>query len=171
MTTDIATPKKIKAAGGRVTATRITSTDRGYARTAVRLKVARAVWELWNRVREEQGVDQTWLVERLGSNKGHVSRLLNGSGNWTLDTLADLLEAMEGRITLIEMKRYRDVDAGAGIMPSVSGMHDNPGLWNVIVTATDDDCEAVSVEIEARAETLPALRTVSLPRVISREIL
>lgn len=157
-----------KAAAGRIAARAITEGEKGYARAAVRLKIGRAVWALWDRLREEEGVDQTWLVERLGSNKGRVSRLLNGPGNWTLDTVADLLEAMEGRLTAVEVKRYREVDAAARVEPSLSGLRDHPGLWNV-VAVTIDPAQGAPALAQEPPLSAPPLRIAGRPRVVSSE--
>lgn len=117
----------------------ISAHERGYARTATRLKVARAVWALWEQLRAEDGIDQQWLADRLGKHKGQVSRLLNGPGNWTLDTVADLLEAMEGRLTIVEVKRYIDIAAASHIAPSLQGLRDKPKLWNVVILCSDSE--------------------------------
>ena len=169
MTKNIAN-KKVGAAAKRVgtPVVPMTTQDKGYARAAVRLKVSRAVWTLWDQLRREQGVDQTWLVDRLGSNKGRVSRLLNGSGNWTLDTVADLLEAMEGRITAVEVKRYRDIGVASGVAPSLSGVRDHPGLWNVIVIDHGDVDGGEPALLEDFGTTSPSLRSVR-PRIVSSE--
>lgn len=121
-----------KSSAKRLSVPSITQEDKGYARASVRLMVAQAVWTLWDSMRENEGLDQAWLVERLGSNKGRVSRLLNSPGNWTLDTVADLLEAMEARLTLVQVHRYREINATSTATASLAGMRDHPRLWNVV---------------------------------------
>lgn len=111
--------------------------DKGYARTATRLMIAGAVWDLWERLRREQGVDQQWLAGRLNKNKSRVSRLLKGPGNWTIDTVADLLEAMEGRLTVVDAKFYRDIAASSSIEPCLAALRDSGRLWNVIEVSFD----------------------------------
>lgn len=88
----------------------ITDGERSYARTHTRLKVAGAIWALYDRLRSERDIDQAWLRTRLGRDKGYVSRLLGSPGNWTLDTVADLLEALEARIVDLEIHRRDDID-------------------------------------------------------------
>lgn len=144
----------------------ITEEGKGYARTAVRLKVARTIWTLWDNLREHEGVDQTWLVERLDSNKGRVSRLLNNPGNWTLDTVADLLEAMEARLTLVQAKRYRDVDAASTVDPSLAGLRDSPRLWSVI----DQNVESAGTEmLEPQIPTPTKLRSMASLLIVPSE--
>ncbi|KXV52597.1 helix-turn-helix domain-containing protein [Acetobacter tropicalis] len=130
----------------KLSASPITQEDRGYARAAVRLTVARAIWTLWDSMRENEGVDQAWLVERLDSNKGRVSRLLNSPGNWTLDTIADLLEAMEARLTLVRVERYQEIDTDSTVRPSLAGMRDHPRLWNVVAHSFENNEKINNVE-------------------------
>jgi hypothetical protein len=106
--------------------------DLGYGRTATRLMIAGAVWSLWEQLQLEKCVDQQWLADRLGKDKSRVSRLLKGPGNWTLDTVADLLEAMEGRLTHVEARFYRDIAATSPIEPCLSALRESGKLWNVL---------------------------------------
>lgn len=87
----------------------LTEAEKAYARTTTRLQVAAAVWALWERVRDMEDLDQQWLADRLGKDKGRVSRLLREPGNWTMDTVADLLEAMGGRVTKVETMLYSEL--------------------------------------------------------------
>jgi transcriptional regulator with XRE-family HTH domain len=125
----------------------ISAGDRGYARTTMRLMIAGAVWQLWEQLRRDKGVDQKWLADRLNKDKSRVSRLLNGPGNWTMDTVADLLEAMEGRLTLVQAKFYRDIAASSPIEPGLAALRDSPRLWNVIeVTIELNDATPTRLE-------------------------
>lgn len=45
---------------------------------------------------EKFGVSQADLARRLGKNPAQICRSLAGPGNWTLDTLSDLLFAISG---------------------------------------------------------------------------
>jgi hypothetical protein len=87
----------------------LTEGQRAYGRTTTRLQIAAAIWSLWERVKESEDLDQQWLADRLGKDKGRVSRLLKEPGNWTMDTVADLLEAMEARLTKVEVMRYLEI--------------------------------------------------------------
>src|SRR3954453_20298410 len=125
---ELATARKVKA---------ISDGDKSYARTTTRLMIAGAVWQLWEQLRDEQGLDQQWLADRLDKDKSRVSRLLKGPGNWTIDTVADLLEAMEGRITMVETKFYRDIAASSSVEPSLAALRESGKLWNVIEVSFD----------------------------------
>lgn len=96
----------------RARAKAISEADMAHGRTIARIQVATAVWSLWDRLRLEKGLDQQWLADRLGKDKSRVSRLLKGPGNWTLDTVGDLLEAMGGRLTSVEAHTYDDIAQG-----------------------------------------------------------
>jgi hypothetical protein len=45
---------------------------------------------------ERCGITQTDLAERMGKGPDRICRLLGAPGNWTLDTVSDLLFAMSG---------------------------------------------------------------------------
>jgi hypothetical protein len=45
---------------------------------------------------KKAGISRATLARRLGKRPEQVSRLLGGPGNWTLDTVSDLLFAING---------------------------------------------------------------------------
>jgi hypothetical protein len=47
---------------------------------------------------EESGLSQADLARRLGKAPEVICRLLGGPGNWTLDTLSDLMFAISGAV-------------------------------------------------------------------------
>lgn len=96
----------------RPSAEPVSEAAKTYGKTTTRLQVAAAVWSLWERLRSEHGFDQQWLADRMGKDKSRASRLLNAPGNWTLDTVGELLEAMGGRITLVEAHTYDEIARG-----------------------------------------------------------
>lgn len=53
-------------------------------------EVTEAIWQAM----ENEGCSKTELAKRMGASKGHVSKLLNGSRNLTLRTLADICHAL-----------------------------------------------------------------------------
>lgn len=59
-----------------------------------------AVYALWQRRREEPRTQKA-LAERLQKKESWVSRSLQGPGNWTLRTLAELTEALDGELEII----------------------------------------------------------------------
>ena len=59
-----------------------------------------AIHTLWRR-RQGEGMRQTHIVEAIGRDPGWVSRNLRGPGNWTLRTIGELVEALNGEIEII----------------------------------------------------------------------
>lgn len=50
----------------------------------------------------ESGISKATLARRLGKDPAQVSRLLGAPGNWTIDTVAELLFAIDGRILKVD---------------------------------------------------------------------
>lgn len=69
----------------------------GFART--RDKAFAAVRKLW-KVRQAEGMSQLDLAIRLGRDPAWVSRKLAGPTNWTLRTLGDLADALDGEVEI-----------------------------------------------------------------------
>lgn len=90
---------------------KLSAAQKAHARTLARLTVVGAVANLYEELREREGLNQSRLAERLGCSRSHVSRLLSGPGNWTLDTVGDLLAAMDAKLTRVEATRVQDIPA------------------------------------------------------------
>lgn len=58
-----------------------------------------AVYQLWKR-RHAEGMKQKDIADRLGRNRGWVSRNLRGPGNWTMRTLGAFVEALNGELEI-----------------------------------------------------------------------
>ena len=58
-----------------------------------------AVSALW-RKRRAEGMKQIQLAKSIGRDSGWVSRNLRGPGNWTLRTLGELVEGLDGELTI-----------------------------------------------------------------------
>lgn len=70
----------------------ISQSDLAYVRTRNRLTAFKAVREEFRR----SNLSQSQLAERLKMDAGRLSRLLSAPGNWTMDTMADLMWAISG---------------------------------------------------------------------------
>ncbi len=73
---------------------RVSSDDIIYYRQRQRNRVFSAVVGMFSRLAETQGLTKKELAFRLGKEPAQISRWLSGPGNWTLDTVSDLLLAM-----------------------------------------------------------------------------
>lgn len=71
---------------------KISGLDLAYIRTRHRLEAFKTVQNEFQR----SGISQVELAERLGKDRGRLSKLLGAPGNWTLDTVAELLWAISG---------------------------------------------------------------------------
>lgn len=60
-----------------------------------------AMYDLVVRKFMESGISQVTLAKRLGKNPAQVCRTLGASGNWTIDTVAELLFAIDGSLLKI----------------------------------------------------------------------
>lgn len=53
----------------------------------------------------KSGISQATLARRLGKGNDSISRLLSGSGNWTMDTFSSLLFAISGAEVEYKLRR------------------------------------------------------------------
>lgn len=93
----------------------------GFARA--RDKAFAAVRRLW-KLRQQQGMTQTDIAQRLGKDPAWVCRKLSGPSNWTLRTFGDLADALDGdvEIRIIDLKSGHstsnfDAYSGYGMSP------------------------------------------------------
>lgn len=73
--------------------------DKDYAFASVRNQIFDAVATLFER-RSDQGLTQVELAEALDRHPAWVSRKLGGPSNWTLRTLAEFVEALNGHLVI-----------------------------------------------------------------------
>lgn len=77
----------------------------GFARTRdLAFGAIRKMWKL----RQSQGMTQVDLAARLDRDPAWVSKKLSGPTNWTLRTLGDLVDALDGEVEI----RIADLRAG-----------------------------------------------------------
>lgn len=77
---------------------------RDYAIAAAQDAAFDAVAALW-RKRKAAGVRKSDLADRLGRDRGWVTRSLSGPGNWTIRTLGELAEALDGDVEIMVIGR------------------------------------------------------------------
>jgi hypothetical protein len=73
-----------------------------YFRERLRSRLHQIVLDEFIR-REDHGFTQAELARRIGKGSDQVSRLLGASGNWTLNTVSDLLLGMESELDFTVM--------------------------------------------------------------------
>ena len=66
-----------------------------YGVALLRDRAFEAIYRLW-RKRQAAGVTQRDIAEAIGRDPAWVSRTLRGPGNWTLRTIAELVQALDG---------------------------------------------------------------------------
>lgn len=122
----------------------LSAAQKAHARTLARLSVVGAVAKLYEELRETEGLNQSRLAERLGCSRSHISRLLSGPGNWTLDTVGDLLAAMDAELTKVEAVRVQDIPSPnyahawvEGALQSSSSL--NPPISITTIRSEEDD--------------------------------
>ncbi len=89
------------------------------AKTDTRLAIIGAVTKLYEYVSAAHSLNQSRIADRLGVSRSHISQLLSGPGhkNWTLDTIGELLAAMNARITRLEIKPVDEISPANEIHP------------------------------------------------------
>jgi hypothetical protein len=63
-----------------------------------RARAKRFAYEVAIKEFQKSGLSKAQLSRRLGKGSDRVSKMLAGPGNWTIDTLADLLFAISGGV-------------------------------------------------------------------------
>ena len=71
---------------------RIPPSSLAYFQTRTRLKLFNLIHERF----EASKISQAELAKRLGKGTDRICRLLGAPGNWTIDTVSDLLFAIDG---------------------------------------------------------------------------
>lgn len=87
----------------------------GYVSASLRLEMYQLVLTAFR----EAKISQSTLAKRLGKRPEQVSRLLSGPGNWTIDTVAQLLFAIDGSLGRIT-QRWPDLVRRANYLSSTS---------------------------------------------------
>lgn len=84
-----------------------------YFRTRCRNRFYQAVVAYFAEQAEHKGLTQAELAKLLGKDAAQINRWLSGPGNWTLDTISDLLLAMNAELDDPHVVSFDDVRATA----------------------------------------------------------
>lgn len=87
----------------------LSKAEKAYVRAETRLAIAGAIVRLFEDLEKQKKLNQTALAERLGVSRARVHKLVTAPGNWTLDTVADLLAAMDAKLINVEVKHIEDI--------------------------------------------------------------
>lgn len=86
---------------------RLTAAQVGYLEAFAQDRAHDMVRELFMSIPKEEGITRAFLARRLGKKPEQITRWLSVPGNWTLNTLADLLGAM-GYVPTFGAQRLQD---------------------------------------------------------------
>jgi transcriptional regulator with XRE-family HTH domain len=87
--------------------------------TRVKLLAFSAINDLWLR-RKREGRTQADLAASLGKDEGWLSKNLKGPGNWTIRTIGEIVEALDGDIEII-VRAAEDVNCDQKNSDAYSG--------------------------------------------------
>lgn len=95
----------------------------GYYRARLRSRVHQLVLGQYRKL-EEKGLTRAELARRLHKRPEVITRLLGAPGNWTLDTISDLLLGMgyEPDLSLARLGKYARAPS-ADIPPQLASVH------------------------------------------------
>ena len=74
--------------------------DLVYERQRLRTRLFETVLEVFVARYESEGFTRSDLANILGKDPAQITRLLKGPGNWTIDTISDLMAALRAELTL-----------------------------------------------------------------------
>lgn len=95
------------------------SASRSAARVDARLAIVGAVtWAYAKRKKQNPNLTLETVAGKLGVSKQQVSRWLSGPGNWTLDTVGDLLYALDMRVNEMDVRPRENLPKLAGNSPA-----------------------------------------------------
>jgi plasmid maintenance system antidote protein VapI len=70
------------------------------------------------KIMEERGLSQTWLAEKMGVSRAHISRILNAQPNMTLLTIAKIAIALDMKVNIsLVLKEDKHQNAPAKTHP------------------------------------------------------
>jgi hypothetical protein len=82
----------------------LTKADKAYVRIETRLTIIGAVMRLFEKLEKQGKITEKDIDDRLGVSHSGVNKFIAATGNCSLDTVADLLAAMDAKLTKVEVK-------------------------------------------------------------------
>lgn len=82
----------------------LNESDKAYFQAKMRRHVHGVVLERFMELSDDDRISRAALAKRLGLSRAQITRWLSSPGNWTLDTLSDLLLAMNCQASIIAEK-------------------------------------------------------------------
>jgi len=109
--------------------------------------VFEAVFVLWMQ-RQSEGWTQKRLADAIGRDKGWVSRNLSAPGNWTLRTLGELVQALDGELNvkinplIVKNKEFDSSNFYSDYLPEIKGyspIYSSPDheIFYIMIPLTD----------------------------------
>ena len=96
--------RRTSSTTGRSASPAIAARDIAYARHRLRTRIFEEVLQAFVERHREDGTTKADLAQALGCERSQITRWLSGPGNWTINTISDLMLALR---TELELGRIR----------------------------------------------------------------
>ena len=122
------------------------------------------LFDLVTRAYVESGISKATLAKRLGKDPAQITRLLGASGNWTLDTCAELLFAIRG--STLRFQEFWPLEGHASNACSPLCLISEPGEQiSVTVYSELKEKFVISSSVKSRTKNTIVEKTVSYQRL------
>lgn len=125
--------------------TMIKETDKAYFRRLNRNMVADEIASLFRKKCQTENLSQTKLAEMLGMDRGRLSRILREPSNLQLDTISDLLLAMDSafRFSVVPQDESQTIDEFVRAFKAFAADDKSSFQSNVVRLVDDSGSELV----------------------------
>jgi transcriptional regulator with XRE-family HTH domain len=113
---------------------RFTGVEREFLSLTLARQIFGALYSALKYRKESHDLTRAEFGERIGRDKTGVSKLLRGPGNWTIQTISDIANALEVDVEFAFFDQHDQ-----SIMFTATGMHHSPSLvqnYSVIASPT-----------------------------------